>query len=301
MDHKFFARLQCPHTWHSRGRPHHVQASAPRHALRRRSKYRQGHDARPCYEQNALSRCSRASGKKHRRALYDSTFERVVGKCWFSLVKAALSDRTQNLEIFVPPARKDDAALSSEPVTKDVGVGKEVDLVHMFAGDDILAVNGLKPDVIRIGTHGHELHVLRGLKKYLRGAPPGAVVVMTQSDPKLMEVSGVEPADVYRLMARELKYSPYCKAQVKVDNAGRLEIDGEQLTKDICSANVEIFSTSSIGSIGGSTHDTEDGGESSTVVQLRVLVVYPSKGTVTVQAKDWCTRRCTVRGVRHND
>lgn len=39
-----------------------------------------------------------------------------------------------------------------------------------------------------------------------------------------MEASGVEPADVYRLMMREPKYSPYCEAQVEVDDAGRLQI-----------------------------------------------------------------------------
>lgn len=99
-----------------------------------------------------------------------------LGNAGFQLVKSALSDRTRSVEIFVPPARKDNAALSSEPFTKDADVGMEVDLVHILAGDDILAFNGLKPDVIRIDTHGHELYVIRGLKEYLRGAPSGAVV-----------------------------------------------------------------------------------------------------------------------------
>lgn len=147
------------------------------------------------------------------------------------LLEAAMSDRDGTMEIFVPEGREDNAALNSEAATANVHEHKHGEVVRLLVADDVIEDSGLKPDIIKIDTQGHEIHVMRGLRKYLATAKPRTVLVMAESDPKLMQISGVDPKDVYQLMTTELKYSPYCKPLIEVTD-GEMHVSGEILTKE---------------------------------------------------------------------
>lgn len=155
-----------------------------------------------------------------------------LGYAGFSLIKAAMSDKDGSLDIFVPEGREDNAALNSEAATANVHEPKHGETVRVLVADDVLRDGGFQPDVIKIDTQGHEIHVLRGLKRYLGAAKPGAVLVMAESDPRLMRLSGVDPSEVYHLMTTELGYSPYCKATIDVNKDGMMEVSGVALSKE---------------------------------------------------------------------
>lgn len=155
-----------------------------------------------------------------------------LGNAGLYLLKAAMSDKSGSMDIFVPEGREDNAALNSEAATANVHEHKHGEPVRVLVADHVLRDSGLKPDVIKIDTQGHEIHVLRGLRGYLRNAEPGSVLVMAESDPKLMRISGVDPSDIYQLMATELGYSPYCKTTIDVDDEGKLRVKGDVLSKE---------------------------------------------------------------------
>ncbi len=146
------------------------------------------------------------------------------------LVEAAMSDTDGEMEIFVPEGREDNSALSSTAATANVHVSQHPETIHTVSGDKFLKAGGFKPDVIKIDTQGHELHVLRGLKKYLKRAR--RVLVIAESDPKLMKQSGVDPMEVYELMVEELKYTPYYHVDVEVTD-GVLYASGDVMPKDV--------------------------------------------------------------------
>lgn len=146
------------------------------------------------------------------------------------LVEAAMSDADGEMQIFVPEGREDNSALSSTAATANVHVSQHPETIYTVSGDGFLEAGGFKPDVIKIDTQGHELHVLRGLRNYLKRAK--RVLVIAESDPKLMKQSGVDPMDVYKLMIIELKYTPYYHVDVDVKN-GELHVTGEIIPEEI--------------------------------------------------------------------
>ncbi|PXF45197.1 Hexuronic acid methyltransferase AglP [Gracilariopsis chorda] len=141
-----------------------------------------------------------------------------LGHAGFLLLKAAMSDRAGSIEIFVPEGREDNSALNEAAAVANVGKAEHGEVVDVVVGDTVLREGGFKPDLIKIDTQGHELHVLRGLKKYLSQAKAREVLVMAESDPKLMHISGVDPKEIYQLMVVELGYKAYCRPTVDVED-----------------------------------------------------------------------------------
>lgn len=155
-----------------------------------------------------------------------------VGYPGFIILHAAMSDAEGDTVIYVPEGREDNAALSSEAATANVHKGKHREAVRTLVVDDVLRDGAFKPDLIKIDTQGHELHVLRGMRRYLASAEPKQVLVMAESDPKLMASSSVDPADIYDLMTVELGYSSYCNPVIEVVDNG-LEVHGEVLSREM--------------------------------------------------------------------
>lgn len=146
------------------------------------------------------------------------------------LIQAAMSDRSGDMKIYVPEGREDNAALDENAATANVRNPNYEEVVHIIDGDSLLQEGGFEPDVIKIDVQGHEIHVLRGLQRYLIRAKN--VVVIAESDPKLMKESGVNPMDIYELMVTQLGYTPYLTANVTVSN-GVLKVEGTILDKDL--------------------------------------------------------------------
>lgn len=155
-----------------------------------------------------------------------------IGNPGFTLLQAAMSDKMGQLDIYVPEGREDNAALSSDAATANVHEEKHGEVVKVLVGDDVLREGGFQPDLIKIDTQGHEIHVLKGLKGYLKNAPPESVLVMAESDPKLMALSGVDPKDIYQLMTVELGYSSYCRPTIEVVD-GKFDVVGEVLSREL--------------------------------------------------------------------
>ncbi len=137
------------------------------------------------------------------------------------LVNAAFSSSDTEMEIYIPK-RADNAAISRAASTSQIGGSSRREVIHTVAGDRFLELSGLRPNVIKIDTQGHEMQVLRGLRRYLRDARP---LVIAESDPRLMSDSGVSPKDVYRLMVRELGYTPFYSVRL-VEIDGKLTVRG---------------------------------------------------------------------------
>ncbi|KAI0562967.1 S-adenosyl-L-methionine-dependent methyltransferase [Gracilaria domingensis] len=152
-----------------------------------------------------------------------------LGHAGFLLLKAALSDREGTMEIFVPQGREDNAALSESAATANVGGKDRGESVTLLTGDKLLREGGFNPDLIKIDTQGHELFVLRGLREYMEKAEPGELVIMAESDPKLMHMSGVNPKDIYQLMVVELGYKAYCRPDIDVEDE-RFVVKGSPLS-----------------------------------------------------------------------
>lgn len=155
-----------------------------------------------------------------------------LGNAGLTLLEAAMSDAEGELEIFVPEGREDNAALSSEAATANVHEHKHGEQVKVLVGDNVLQDGGFKPDLIKIDTQGHELHVLKGLKGYLKKAAPESVLVMAESDPKLMALSGVDPKEIYQLMTVELGYASYCRPTIDVVDGTRFQVSGTALSRE---------------------------------------------------------------------
>ncbi|CAN8070063.1 unnamed protein product [Agarophyton chilense] len=141
-----------------------------------------------------------------------------LGHAGFLLLKAALSDKEGTMSIFVPNGREDNSALSERAATANVGGEDRGEKISVFTGDKLLSEGGFKPDVIKIDTQGHELFVLRGLRDFMAAAKAGELLVMAESDPKLMLMSGVNPKDIYQLMVVELGYRAYCRPVIEVED-----------------------------------------------------------------------------------
>lgn len=148
-----------------------------------------------------------------------------------TLLKAAMSDQRGEMNIFVPDGREDNAALSAQAAIANVHGTEHGEKVNILVADQLIKDGGFKPDLIKIDTQGHELHVLKGLKEYLRNAPPRKVLVMAESDPKLMSISGVNPKDIYQLMMSELGYSPHCRPEIDYKD-GELVVKGNVIPKE---------------------------------------------------------------------
>lgn len=148
----------------------------------------------------------------------------------FVLVQAAMSDKDGEMQIFVPEGRGDNAALSESAAVANVHVAQHPQTIHTISGDAFLEAGGFTPDVIKIDTQGHEIHVLRGLKRFLARA--SNTLVIAESDPKLMKISGVDPKHLYLLMVKELGYTPYYTVDLTVlDDV--LQVTGEQIPEDV--------------------------------------------------------------------
>lgn len=146
------------------------------------------------------------------------------------LVEAAMSDSDSSVKIYVPDGREDNSALSSTASIANVHVSQHVEKIQTIAGDKFLEVSDFHPDVIKIDTQGHELHVLRGLRKYLAKAE--RTLVIAESDPKLMKKSGIDPKDIYKLMVTDLGYTPYYSVNATVvDDV--LRVSGEEIPEDV--------------------------------------------------------------------
>jgi len=147
------------------------------------------------------------------------------------LVEAAMSDNDGSLQIFVPDGREDNAALSSDASVANLnGIGQHAETIQTISGDEFLRTGKFTPDVIKIDVQGHELHVLKGLKNYLKSAQ--RTLVIAESDPKLMKKSGVDPKDVFDLMVKELGYTAFYHVDVSVKN-GVLHADGDVMEEDV--------------------------------------------------------------------
>ena len=72
----------------------------------------------------------------------------------------------------------DNAPLNRDAVVADVGDAERSELserVRMLLADDMLEQGAVAPDVIKIDTQGHVIHVLRGLRRIsCRAAPRSA-------------------------------------------------------------------------------------------------------------------------------
>lgn len=147
------------------------------------------------------------------------------------LVQGALSDADSTFQIYVPEGREDNSAISSDAATANVHVPSHAETIRTISGDNFLNTMGLEPDVIKIDVQGHELAVLKGLRRYL-GSATKKVLVIAESDPKLMKKSGVDPNDIYDLMVKELGYSAYYHLEVE-DVAGTLQGTGEVMEEDV--------------------------------------------------------------------
>lgn len=154
-----------------------------------------------------------------------------LGYPGFVLLQAALSDTRGEMEVYVPEGREDNAALSSEAATANVHGRKYRETTRVVTADDVLGDGAFKPDLIKVDTQGHELHVLRGMSRYLASAEPKRVLVMAENDPKLMASSGVDPTGIYHLMTIELGYSPYCNPVIEVVD-DRFEVSGAVLSRE---------------------------------------------------------------------
>lgn len=154
-----------------------------------------------------------------------------LGYPGFVLLQAALSDAKGEMKIYVPEGREDNAAVSSKAATANVYEQKHSENVKFLVGDDVLKHGGFKPDLIKIDTQGHELHVLKGMRQYLSSTAPEQVLVMAESDLKLMALSGVDPMEIYQLMTIDLGYSPYCKPVIEVTD-GRFTVNGDVLSRE---------------------------------------------------------------------
>jgi len=142
-----------------------------------------------------------------------------------------MSDNDGSLQIFVPDGREDNAALSSDASVANLnGIGQHAETIQTISGDEFLRTGKFTPDVIKIDVQGHELHVLKGLKNYLKSAQ--RTLVIAESDPKLMKKSGVDPKDVFDLMVKELGYTAFYHVDVSVKN-GVLHADGDVMEEDV--------------------------------------------------------------------
>ena len=137
-----------------------------------------------------------------------------------TLVHAAASDHVANQTIFVPNGREDNAALSTNAATLNVRRSKGEEDIFLLDGDGLLRETGFRPKFIKIDTQGHELFVLRGLKRYLKNAGRGEVLVMAELDEGLTRASNVKIIQIYELMVEELGYTAYCTPQFDFDNRG---------------------------------------------------------------------------------
>lgn len=137
-----------------------------------------------------------------------------------TLVHAAASDRVANQTIFVPRGREDNAALSADAATLNVRKRKGEEHIFLLDGDGLLQETGFRPKLIKIDTQGHELFVLRGLRRYLTNAARGEVLVMAELDEGLTRASNVDIIQVYELMVEELGYTAYCSPQFDLDDRG---------------------------------------------------------------------------------
>jgi len=148
-----------------------------------------------------------------------------------TLVQGALSDTDSTFKIYVPDGREDNSAISADAATANVHVPSHAEEIRTISGDNFLNSMGIAPDVIKIDVQGHEYAVLKGLSGYL-GSTQKKVLVIAESDPKLMKKSGVNPKDIFQLMVKELGYTAYYHLEVE-DIDGTLQGKGEVMEEDV--------------------------------------------------------------------
>ena len=139
-----------------------------------------------------------------------------------TMVHAAASDHIATETIYIPIGRGDNAALSTDAATKNVLRPKRAEQIFLLDGDGLLKEIGFNPRIIKIDTQGHELYVLRGLKKFLSKAGKGEVLIIAELDFGLTKASGVNVMDLYKLMVEELGYSVVCNRKLKLDSDGKV-------------------------------------------------------------------------------
>lgn len=147
-----------------------------------------------------------------------------LGNAGLQLMRAALSDGVEKVDLL--SNNEIEASLVRELMT-----GKNGQFVHAFIGDDMLEARDLNPDVIRIVARGRSLYVLRGFRRYLESAEAGKVVVVAEADHELMRETRTQRESIYRLMIGELGYTAFCDGDVGVNQIGRLDIVGKELTE----------------------------------------------------------------------
>lgn len=138
----------------------------------------------PCAPDSHCHRCGHC-GNNIKMFCMTANLNGWLGYLGLSMINAVMCDTDGSMDIFVPRGREDNFALSSEAATANVGEPKHGETVRVLVADDILRDDGFQPDIIGIDTLGHEIHVLRGLRRYLAAAKPGAALVMAGSDPTL--------------------------------------------------------------------------------------------------------------------
>jgi FkbM family methyltransferase len=121
---------------------------------------------------------------------------------------AAAHEQNTKLPVFVPNGRPDNTSLSEEASTGNVGGAAVPEWIETVIHDDWLRQHHEIRDSVRfvkIDVQGGEIHVLRGLREFLRERR-GKIRVECEFDRHLLRLSGKSESEMLELM-RDLRYS----------------------------------------------------------------------------------------------
>ena len=131
-----------------------------------------------------------------------------------------MTNHSGTVEIYSPKGRTDNTAISRKGSTLNVGGAVDVFDVAAIEIDKYID-NAISPNLrnnillVKIDTQGHELSVLRGMKKFLSNPPSEddlggwSFVVIAEYDRRLQEASGHGPNEMLDFM-RNLGYEVRC-------------------------------------------------------------------------------------------
>ena len=141
-----------------------------------------------------------------------------------ALVHGAVTNMSGSLQVYAPRGRTDNASASRAGSTLNVRE-QNVDVFNVTAIeiDKYVehAVSGsLRDDImlVKIDTQGHELRVLRGMKRFLSNPPSTKdlggwpFVVIAEYNPKLQTAAGHNPNEMLDFM-RSLGYEVRCEME----------------------------------------------------------------------------------------
>lgn len=138
-----------------------------------------------------------------------------------ALVAGAVTNTSGILQIYAPKGRTDNTALSKKGSTLNVGGAVDTFNVTAVEIDKYLdnAVSKMLRSrimLVKIDTQGHELSVLKGMRRFLSNPPSKeslkgwSFVVIAEYHPGLQRASGHDPNEMLDFM-RSLGYEVRCK------------------------------------------------------------------------------------------